>query len=583
MSEAWAQTQVPRLASLIAALSLALIVIAGLDLGANGDAAFSSPLVTSSSIATTHAIVAMLTAAATLLLAAIAWLRLRDDPRVVRASIVAFVLITVQLVALTSSAATAAPWAAAAHLGATALLLATALTLAVAGGLTPLVRPMSIPSPIRRDIPLAYLVPAAAMTIFGVLVSGAYLAAGHHASCDGWPLCGTSERSVAFLDPQNIHRLFVGGSGLFLIVLAASLMRRGMRPFLPLALLAVFVIEAIVGAIAAGGADSPAITGTHFGAAGIAWMLLVVVGLATFPARAGALQVTTAATSDASSRIRDYLRVTKPGIMLLLLITTLGAMLIAPGWPSAWLIVATLAGGALASGGASALNCYLDRDIDVVMARTRRRPIPTGTLTPAQVRNFGILLSAAAVVELWVLVNPVASMLALGGNVFYVVIYTRFLKRSTPQNIVIGGAAGAFPPLVGWAAVTGSISLASMLLFALIYYWTPPHFWSLALLKSRDYERAGIPMLPVTHGDHQTRRHILLYSFMLVAISFLAVPAGIAGSVYLIAAIVLGAIFIGLAARMYVERTSRLAWRLFKYSNYYLAALLLAMVIDRVG
>ena len=280
--------------------------------------------------------------------------------------------------------------------------------------------------------------------------------------------------------------------------------------------------------------------------------------------------------------LRDFIRVSKPGIMLLLLVTTLGAMLIAQqGWPSLELIGLTLLGGALASGGASALNCYCDRDIDGVMARTRKRPIPTGGLTPDQVLAWGLTLSLLSVVVLAVFVNSLAATMALAGNLFYVMVYTRRLKRTTPQNIVIGGAAGSFPPLVGWAAVTGSLSLGAFLIAAIIFYWTPPHFWSLALLKANDYKRAGIPMLPVTHGDHETRRRIVLYSFLLFAVTLLMVPAGVVGLVYGITAALLGAWFVAMAIRMYRENSSRLAWPLFKYSNYYLAALLAAMAIDR--
>jgi len=279
--------------------------------------------------------------------------------------------------------------------------------------------------------------------------------------------------------------------------------------------------------------------------------------------------------------IRDFARVSKPGIMLLLLVTTLGAMLIAQqGWPSLGLIGLTLLGGALASGGASALNCYYDRDIDGVMARTRKRPIPTGGLSPDQVRAWGLTLSVLAVVVLAVFVNPLAATMALAGNLFYVMVYTRRLKRTTPQNIVIGGAAGSFPPLVGWAAVTGSLGLSAFLIAAIIFYWTPPHFWSLALLKANDYKRAGIPMLPVTHGDHETRRRIVLYAFLLLAVTLLMVPAGVVGLVYGATAALLGSWFVVMAIRMYRENSSRLAWPLFKYSNYYLAALLAAMALD---
>lgn len=278
---------------------------------------------------------------------------------------------------------------------------------------------------------------------------------------------------------------------------------------------------------------------------------------------------------------RDFFRVMKPGIMVLLLVTTLGAMLIASnGWPSLGLVLITMFGGALASGGASALNCYHDRDIDGVMARTRKRPIPTGGLTPFQVRAWGYILSGASVLVLAIWANPLAALMALSGNIFYVEIYTRRLKRSTPQNIVIGGAAGSFPPLVGWAAASGSLSLGAFLIAALVFYWTPPHFWSLALLKANDYRRAGIPMLPVTHGDHETRRRIMLYTLLLVAITLLMVPAGVAGWLYGAVAAILGARFIMVAFRMFREDTNRLAWPLFKYSNYYLTALLAAMVID---
>lgn len=311
--------------------------------------------------------------------------------------------------------------------------------------------------------------------------------------------------------------------------------------------------------------------------ASLSWM--AVVGLFTTGYLAPREQ--TATQTPLKETLRDFARVTKPGIMLLLEVTTLGAMLIAAqGWPSLELILLTLLGGALASGGASALNCYYDRDIDGLMARTRKRPIPIGSLTSDQVRAFGLVLSVLAVTELAWFVNPLTGALALGGNLFYVLVYTRKLKRTTPQNIVIGGAAGSFPPLVGWAAVTGSLSLGALLIAAIIFYWTPPHFWSLALLKANDYRRAGIPMLPVTHGEHETRRRILLYSLLLVAVTLLMVPAGVVGWVYGATAAVLGGWFVIMALRMFREDTSRLAWPLFKYSNYYLAALLAAMAID---
>ncbi|MFW6075616.1 MAG: heme o synthase, partial [Chloroflexota bacterium] len=224
---------------------------------------------------------------------------------------------------------------------------------------------------------------------------------------------------------------------------------------------------------------------------------------AVVPAIEGDLAIPTSARLRAA--MRDLARVTKPGIMLLLLTTTFTSMLVASrGWPGGSLVLWTLMGGALASGGASAMNCYLDRDVDQVMARTRKRPIPTGTLSPDVVRGFALVLSVLSALVLTVFVNPLAALLAVAGNVFYVMVYTMWLKRSTPQNIVIGGAAGSFPPLVGWAAATGSLGIAPLLLALIVFYWTPPHFWGLALLKANDYRRAGIPMLPVTHGEEHT-------------------------------------------------------------------------------
>lgn len=317
-----------------------------------------------------------------------------------------------------------------------------------------------------------------------------------------------------------------------------------------------------------------------------AWLMLLALALPLARNRTLAVLGMTPLQLDgarATRTARDYFRVTKPGIMLLLLTTTLGGMLVAAqGWPGATLVALTLLGGALASGGASALNCYFDRDVDQLMARTRKRPIPTGDLSAVQVRGFALILSVLAVALLAAWVNPLAAMLAVGGHLFYITVYTLWLKRRTPQNIVIGGAAGSFPPLVGWAAVTGSLALPALLIAAIIFYWTPPHFWSLALLKANDYRRAGIPMLPVTHGEPVTRRSILLYALLLVAVTVLVVPAGGAGWLYLVFAIVLGGYFVALAARMWSEGSSRLAWRLFKYSNYYLALLLAVLVLDRV-
>src|SRR6202048_3942327 len=216
------------------------------------------------------------------------------------------------------------------------------------------------------------------------------------------------------------------------------------------------------------------------------------------------------------SALADYLSLTKPRILLLLLITELGAMISASrGWPGTSLTLAALAGGALSAGGAAAVNCWFDRDIDAVMARTCTRPVPSGRIQPASALTFGMALSGLGVLLLALVTNLLAAGLALAGGLFYVFVYTIWLKRSTRQNIVLGGAAGAFPPLVGWAGVTGSIAPLALALFAVIFFWTPPHFWSLALLLRRQYREVGVPMLPVVASERETRRSIVAYAAVL--------------------------------------------------------------------
>jgi protoheme IX farnesyltransferase len=286
--------------------------------------------------------------------------------------------------------------------------------------------------------------------------------------------------------------------------------------------------------------------------------------------------------SRARQTVADYVALTKPGIMTLLLLTTLGAMLVAAeGFPSFGLILATLLGGTLAAGGANALNCYLDRDIDAQMARTRKRGTANGRISPTAALAFGVALSALAIVELAVWVNWLAALLALAGNLFYVFVYTKWLKRTTPQNIVIGGAAGAVPPLVGWAAVTGDLSWAPWLMFLTIFMWTPPHFWALALLKQGEYGRAAVPMLPVVAGEAVTRRQILAYTVLLIPVTLALGLVGL-GWLYLAAALVLNGVFLWLAVRLWRTPSKRLARRTFFWSLWYLAFLFVAMVADRL-
>lgn len=284
---------------------------------------------------------------------------------------------------------------------------------------------------------------------------------------------------------------------------------------------------------------------------------------------------------DLRETIWAYVRLTKPRIVVLLLITTVPAMILAEqGWPSTWLVLATVAGGALAAGGAGALNCYFDRDIDGLMLRTRGRPLPAGQIEPERAALFGLALGGIGFLIMEAFVNLLAAFLTLGAFAFYVIVYTMLLKRTTPLNIVIGGAAGAVPPLVGWAAVTGEVGAPALVMFAIVVLWTPPHFWALSLNYSSDYERAGIPMLPVVVGQDETKRHILLHTLALAAVSLLLFTTGAAGFVYLTSALVLGALFVLYAVRLCRDSSARASVALFRYSIVYLGLLFAAIAAD---
>ncbi len=292
-------------------------------------------------------------------------------------------------------------------------------------------------------------------------------------------------------------------------------------------------------------------------------------------------------TSPAVSRVRtesfgrDLVMLTKPRIISLLLVTTVAPMFVA-GSPSFMLVLWVLLGGYMMAGGANAVNMFIDGDIDEHMARTRLRPIPSGRMDRRAVLAFGVLLATSATGIFALEVNVLSAALALAGFYFYVFIYSHWLKRRTPQNIVIGGAAGAFPPLVGWAAVTGHVGLAAVYLFLIVFYWTPPHFWALALLKQADYRRAGVPMAPLVWGERETMRNMLWYTVILVALTLLPVLFGAFGAFYLTAAVMLNGAFLGGVVRVLrAEKWAPPAWWLYKFSLLYLALLFAAMVIDR--
>ncbi|MBV9326632.1 MAG: protoheme IX farnesyltransferase [Chloroflexi bacterium] len=433
-----------------------------------------------------------------------------------------------------------------------------------------------------------------AFVLFGVSLSGAAVGAvGASWACQGvFPDCNGLGALPFGRDPladvQLYHRLLsyvVLGLVLWLAI-EAFRTQRGVQGLATasVVLLGATLLDAAVG-VASVSTGVPVIGEiAHTTVSAMAWSAAIVVVVVArqgklSPARSPAIARHTGLKTPAA-----YVQLTKPRVMSLLLATTAAAMVIAArGLPDLGLFLATLLGGALMSGGAGAINHYVDRDIDPLMGRTAWRPIPSGVIAPRHALWFGIVLAVVASAVFAVFVNPLAMVLAQIGLLGYVFIYTLWLKRSTPSNIVIGGAAGAIPPLVGWAAVTHEVSsLTAWYLFAIIFFWTPPHFWALSLLIRQHYERANVPMLPVVRGEQETRRQIILYSLLLVVLTLVLSPFGLMGPVYFMAALVLGGGFIHNAIRLWREATPGAARRLYVYSILYLFALFAAMAVDRV-
>ena len=348
-----------------------------------------------------------------------------------------------------------------------------------------------------------------------------------------------------------------------------------------------FVAQVVVGALNVWSDLATTPRALHVGLSALIWASTVVL---TIVARRepDVIEVEPASEAETDERpvgVRDvvqaYVALTKPRIIVLLLITTVPAMILAAGEvPSLWLIAATLVGGTLSAGSANAINMYLDRDIDELMRRTRGRPLPAHAVTPDDALRFGFVLGAFSFVFLAMTVNVLAAVLSLAAIAFYVFVYTMWLKRSTAQNIVIGGAAGAAPALVGWAAVTGSLALPAWILFAIVFVWTPPHFWALAMRFQGDYAAAGVPMLPVVRGETETRKQILLYSLALFGTTLVLVPVAPMGPLYTGAAVVLGGIFVYRALALWRSPSPARSWGLFKYSVLYLGGLFGAVAAD---
>ncbi|MDQ7843512.1 MAG: heme o synthase [Armatimonadota bacterium] len=477
-------------------------------------------------------------------------------------------------------------WLVLAHLGTAMVFLATLVALTTFAWLPE--------APVRRS---AFRVQAlvTVLATFGLVLIGGYVTASAAGiACPDWPLCygriwpgGAGATAV-----QMTHRLAAAVVGALIVLTAASAYRTepGRADLQATSAIAVglLVLQVLLGAMSVEYRLAAGATTAHLATAAALFATLVVLAALSSrevpPRREAAAGVGPSPTGrPLSHRILSYVALTKPRILVLLLVTALASMLIAaPGRVSPWVILFTMLGGAASAGAANAINQVLERDIDAVMSRTRRRPIPSGQVGTPYALAFAILLGAAAFVELAVLVNLVSAFLALLALGIYVVVYTLWLKRSTPQNIVIGGAAGAMPPLVGWAAATGRIDLPAVLLFLIVFLWTPPHFWALALHRREDYARAGVPMLPVVAGEETTRRQIVFYTVLLVAATLLLQPFGAMGWVYGASALLLGAVFVALAVQLWRERSRRSAVRLFGYSVVYLALLFAAMVADRL-
>ncbi|MGH2630041.1 MAG: heme o synthase [Actinomycetota bacterium] len=451
------------------------------------------------------------------------------------------------------------------------------------------------------DRAYARLAMVAAVATFALLLVGTYVRAeGAGLAFRDWPLMGG--RLIPSFGPRGAGEMFahrvlaiaVAALVLWLVVRARTMPVRSTW-LVRLSTLAggLFVAQVAIGGINVATELSTWPRALHVATSAAIWATVVALTVVALrEPRLGRDDVLAeprehpaeaAAPTPLPDTITAYYRLTKPRIIVLLLITTVPAMVLAEGAvPSLWLVLATLVGGSLAAGAANAINMYLDRDIDEVMRRTRGRPLPAHQVTPERALAFGFWLGAFSFLFLAMTVNVLAATLSLAAIAFYVVVYTMWLKRSTTQNIVIGGAAGAAPALIGWAAVTGSLALPAWILFAIVFVWTPPHFWALSLRFSGDYAAAGVPMLPVVKGDDETRRQIFLYSLVLFGTTLLLAPVAGLGPIYLTTAVGLGGVFVYRALVLWRHADANRSWRLFTYSIVYLAALFGAVALDAI-
>lgn len=416
-----------------------------------------------------------------------------------------------------------------------------------------------------------------ALTLVGRLV----VVTGAIAHCDGFPICVPSH-PLGWL--KQAHILLVGLASILMFVVLRKAWReqRHQTVLLPLTTIlgVMFFGQVLVGAMQVALEYPPHLVYLHTVTTISLWVSLLLLVYMS-----GILTVDNKPVDrlDTRQRLKDFMALSKPWIVGLLLITTYGGLVIGgKAWPSFSLTVWTLLGGALAAGGSSALNQYIDRELDRHMQRTAKRPLADGRLTNAEGLAFGLGLSLMSYYVLACFVNGLAALLSLAGILYYVILYSLWLKKATVQNIVIGGGAGAIPPMVGYAAATGYLDWTAWILFAIIFMWTPPHFWALAIVRVKDYERAGVPMLPVVRGELETRKQIFLYTLELIGVTLLLPILDLAGNFYLAASLILGGALIYAAWTVWMQGGNKVAWRMYKWSSTYLVFIFLAIMIDSV-
>jgi heme o synthase len=584
-----------RLAWTGVALALGLIVLGGVvritgsgmgcgDHWPRCDGKWFPPLDLPTMIEIGHRWAAALVSLVVLAIAGVAWSRHRAEPHLRRPATLALILLVVQVLlgAVTVKLALP-PWVVITHLANAMVLLAVLMVTALR---TRTEQPGAAPSR-HSSHPLVL---GAALLGFIVILLGANVAnLNTGLLCLGFPLCNGAvmppSASLALL--PWAHRFLAFLFLALMLVLTLTLSARRDRVGRRLAgyaalVLGITLVQIVVGATMVLQLLPPGFRAAHLLVGTLLWAALVV--LVVQSGRTPAVdQASNEAEIREASLITDLVALTKPRIISLLLVTTIAPMFITPaGLPSPELVLWVLIGGYLMAGGANAINMWFDRDIDGRMSRTRLRPIPAGRIRPAAALAYGIGLGLLAFAILRYRVNPLSAWLAMGGLLFYVFIYTMWLKRSSPQNIVIGGAAGAFPPLVGWTAVTGQLDLAAIYLFAIIFYWTPPHFWALALIKRAEYAKVGVPMLPVVKGEERTKFEMLAYTLILLPLTIMPALFGALGAFYALAAAILDARLLWYCIRLLRDRSiNPIAWRMYRYSLLYLALLFVAMGIDR--